>query len=419
MEGLEFNRRLSIDEIDENLSVDRKNLKGNETSQILPKNNNESPSSTFLSKKVFIYTDLRNRSQTISEFRSGKFAPKRPVKGTKIMYELITIGSKIKSKSHHNSHDEKRDIKIRETNNIIDKNGVTVYTESSSSHGYALSSAEKKKKNHRVDSGNNFGNYFAEIEWPGGRKTRTEKITISRESGEQFSLLDVLFGDFNERSDLGVQYNIINFMRGKPKKPFNRWISFASPPDKISSGRSQEYYTIAKERITFTPLRYFSDVSKVMKYKIENFEKVLKSYSSDEIKTLQNKLKNVLSGNKIIDSTETATTQEIGKIVVNENPYEIRPIINRSIANLKYKRYGEGPSWYSIGRSTATEISAKRYNSIDHLPAYIIELVDLQCPTFIKDSSVLLSEFRSESDLLDNYKPWYSGFTRIFKRKRN
>ena len=419
MEGLEFNRRLSIDEIDENLSVDRKNLKGNETSQILPKNNNESPSSTFLSKKVFIYTDLRNRSQTISEFRSGKFAPKRPVKGTKIMYELITIGSKIKSKSHHNSHDEKRDIKIRETNNIIDKNGVTVYTDSNSSHGYALSSAEKKKKNHRVDSGNNFGNYFAEIEWPGGRKTRTEKITISRESGEQFSLLDVLFGDFNERSDLGVQYNIINFMRGKPKKPFNRWISFASPPDKISSGRSQEYYTIARERIIFTPAQFFSDVSKVMKYKIDNLKYDGKSFSFDELKRLNNKLKNILSGHKIIHSSDTAITQEIEKIEIYENPSKIRPIINRSVANLKYKRYGEGPSWYSIGRSTATEISAKRYNSIKHVPAYIIELVDLECPTFIGNSSVLLAEFKSQSDLLDNYKPWYSGFGQMFRKKRN
>ena len=413
MEGLEFNRRLSTDEIDGNISVDRSNLKGNETSQNLSKDSNGSPSSTFLSKKVFIYTDLRNRSQTISEFRSGKFAPNRPVKGTKIMYELITVGSNIKSKSHHNSHDEKR------VNDMIDKNGLTVYNDSTSSHRHALSSAEKKMKRQRFDPGNKFGNYFAEIEWPGGRKTRTEKITISRESGEQFSLLDVLFGDFNERSDLGVQYNIINFMRGKPKKPFNRWISFASPPDKISSGRSQEYYTIARERIIFTPAQFFSDVSKVMKYKIDNLKYDGKSFSFDELKRLNNKLKNILSGHKIIHSSDTAITQEIEKIEIYENPSKIRPIINRSVANLKYKRYGEGPSWYSIGRSTATEISAKRYNSIKHVPAYIIELVDLECPTFIGNSSVLLAEFKSQSDLLDNYKPWYSGFGQIFRKKRN
>ena len=425
LEGLEFNRRLTIDELNEDTFGERNSMSGNGTSQVsLERKNDKQPSSTFISKKVFIYTDLRNRSEIISQFRSGKFAPQRPVAGTKIMYELITIGPKMKSGRYLNSFEVKNNIKIKGKKNIIDENKMrdSTSTTITKNHENNFSTTTKKRQNRKSNSNNNFGNYFAEIEWPGGRKTRTEKISVSRDSGGQFSLLDVLFGDFTERSELGVQYNVINFMRGKPKKPFNKWISFASPPDKISSGRSQEYYTIAKERITFTPIQYLSDVSKFMMYKMKNVENIIRMTSLNEINSeFYHKLKNILSKRKNDDSFTSIIVEndqnDIDKF--DDISYQIRPIINHSVANLKYKRYGEGPSWYSVGRPTATEITGKRYNSINHLPLYIVELVNQQCPTFIESSAPFLNDFRSQTDLLDSYKPWYSSITKKIRNKKN
>jgi hypothetical protein len=221
IEGLEFNRRLTADELNE--TDDINNL--NNTTQIRTKKSKtkKTSSTSYLSKKIFFYTDLNNRTEIISSFRSGKFAPKRPVEGSRILNQLITIDKKITNNDNFKIND-----KNSSTNNV--KKNDNIQTKNSNSI------LKQKQK---------FGKFIAEIEFPNGRLLKTEKISITRNKVVSFSLLDVLFSsNFNE---LGVQYDIINFVRGKAKKPFNKWISFASNSD--TSGRSQEYYTLSKEKI--------------------------------------------------------------------------------------------------------------------------------------------------------------------------
>ena len=385
----------------------------NETSYIPAKSRRKTghkdPSSTFVSKKVFIYTDVNNRTEIISRFRAGKFAPKRPVNGVKIMHELVTIGSKIRnidvSEPPVNSKGVNNKAKLEEGE--IEEINVTP-------------AIRNRRKIHQQPK--KVGNLYAEIEWPGGRRTRTEKISITRESGAPFSILDVLFGDFNDRKELGVQYNVINFMRGKPKKPFNRWVSFASPPDNVASGRSQEYYALSNDRIRFTPVDCLTDISKYLSYKMKKAQ----------LKIMPKKSLNLL--NRATAAQDTATPQiddrktsgqSSTSLIEGEEELEsavpvIRPLMHPGVAIMKYKRYGECPSWYSVGRSSASEILATRYNSAKHIPPHIVALINQSCPGFLDTrSNTILAEFRSQQDLLEKYRPWYSFVTRRFQRKKS
>lgn len=407
VEGLEFNRRLSLEEVEDFEASRNRNGTYNIPANSLKKKDRKNPSSTFISKKVFIYTDVVNRTEIISRFRAGKFAPKRPVNGVKTMYELVTVGSKIKNS-------ESVEPTIDGASSSMDVNNVDGIKDDS----IVTSSKKSRRKIHEQPK--KLGNIYAEIEWPGGRKTRTEKISITRESGSPFSILDVLFGDFNDRKELGVQYNVINFMRGKPKKPFNRWVSFASPPDNVASGRSQEYYVLSHDRIRFTPVDCLTDISNYLSFKMKKAQQ----------KYLPKKNVNLVP--------TTATTQSdngnlVGERVTNEIELEgegegesesvapaVRPLMYPGVAIMKYKRYGECPSWYSVGRSSASEILGTRYNSAKHIPPHIVSLVNQRCPEFLETrSDSILDDFRSQKDLLEKYRPWYSFVTRRFQRKKS
>lgn len=398
VEGLEFNRRLSLGEV-EDFEASR-----NETSYIPATSQKtayrKNPSSTFVSKKVFIYTDVNNRSEIISRFRAGKFAPKRPVNGVKIMHELVTIGSKIKDGDAVEPPVDSSSIKA-----IVEDGRIEDIVVAPLKKGRRKIHEQQKKP----------GNLYAEIEWPGGRRTRTEKVSITRESGSPFSILDVLFGDFNDRKELGVQYNVINFMRGKPKKPFNRWVSFARAPDNVASGRSQEYYALSYDRIRFTPADCLTDISKYLSFKVKEAQ----------VKIMPKKSFNLL--NRVTSAQETAAIQseEMSSEVIGVEEElkavvpAVRPLMHPSVAIMRYKRYGECPSWYSVGRSSASEILATRYNSARHLPPHIIALISQRCPEFLDTrSNTILDEFRDQQDLLEKYRPWYSFVTRRFQRKK-
>lgn len=376
----------------------------------------KNPSSSFISKKVFIYTDLRNRSEIITRFRSGKFAPKRPVNGVKVMYELITIGTKPVDGDSNKAN------RVRDE----DTRAVTAAGFDQTTDIKSTSSTSTNKKN--VKPSKSGGNFFAQIEWPGGRKTHTNKITINRDSGEPFSILDVLFGDFNDRNELGVQYNVINFMRGKPVKPFNKWISFASPPDNVASGRSQEYYTISNERVKINPLNFFNDVTRsvvqTLKLKSKHYvSKLSKLKNKNDIKTVntQNNQGSVGAVERELDTEDGKDSMELDpepELEVGSDSTVIRPLMNRGVAVMKYKRYGECPSWYSVGRSSASEIRATRYNSINHVPAYVLALLSQNYPSFLESkSNNILDNFFKEKDLLEKYRPWYYFISRRFQEK--
>lgn len=380
----------------------------------------KNPSSTFISKKVFIYTDLRNRSEIITRFRSGKFAPKRPVNGVKVMYELITIGTK------PTDEDSNKANRVRDE----DTRTVTAAGSDQTTDIKSTTSTSTNKKN--MEPSKSGGNFFAQIEWPGGRKTHTNKITINRDSGEPFSILDVLFGDFNDRNELGVQYNVINFMRGKPVKPFNKWISFASPPDNVASGRSQEYYTISNERVKVNPVNFFNDVTKsvVQTLKLKSMHYVSKlsklknknKYNMETVNT-QNNQESVTAVNRELDTEDGKDSKELDlepelRLGLEPDSRVIRPLINRGVAVMKYKRYGECPSWYSVGRSSASEIRATRYNSINHVPAYVLALLSQNHPSFLEsNSNNILDNFFKEKDLLEKYRPWYYFISKRFQEK--
>lgn len=411
MEGLECNRRLSLTEFD-NLKI-----RSNETSDqpLTTKNNprDKRPSSTFVSKKVFVYTDLRNRSDIITKFRSGKFAPKRPVNAVKVVYELITVGTKVTDDDGNLIIDE-REPKIKRQNKA---SGIEQMNdlENPGSIESTPSTAINKEK---VKSKKSGGNFYAQIEWPGGRKTITNKITINRDTGAPFSILDVLFGDFNDRNELGVQYNVINFMRGKPVKPFNKWISFASPPDNVASGRSQEYYTISNERVRITPLNFINDVTGSV---VQNLKLKTKHYAS-KISMPKLKMKADEEAVNAVNSQESVTVRnsevdtEDGEL--DPDSRVIRPLMSRGVAVMKYRRYGECPSWYSVGRSSASEIQATRYNSIDHVPAYAVSLLSSNCPSFLKtNSNSILENFFEAEDLLEKFRPWYYFISKRFHAK--
>ena len=230
--------------------------------------------------------------------------------------------------------------------------------------------------------------------------------------------MDVLFGDFNQRKELGVQYNVINFMRGKPRKPFNRWISFASPPDNLGSGRSQEYYTISKERIRLTPFDFMSDIGRALKSKIKSVGitgvRNLKGSRSISENPDNNAVRKTT--NQITDEEEEGDNNEKTSLL---NSY-IRPFIYPGVASIRYKRYGECPSWYSIGRSSASEITGTRYNSAKYIPPQVIQLISQKCPEFLlPNTKHLMDEFLLQTDLLVKYRPWHHFMTNRFRRKED
>ena len=332
------------------------------------------------------------------------------------MYELITIGTKPVD-GDSNKANRVRD----EDTRTVTAAGFDQTTDIKSTS----STSTNKKNMEPLKSG---GNFFAQIEWPGGRKTHTNKITINRDSGEPFSILDVLFGDFNDRNELGVQYNVINFMRGKPVKPFNKWISFASPPDNVASGRSQEYYTISNERVKINPLNFFNDVTRsvvqTLKLKSKHYvSKLSKLKNKNDIKTVntQNNQGSVGAVERELDTEDGKDSMELDpepELEVGSDSTVIRPLMNRGVAVMKYKRYGECPSWYSVGRSSASEIRATRYNSINHVPAYVLALLSQNYPSFLESkSNNILDNFFKEKDLLEKYRPWYYFISRRFQEK--
>ena len=208
IEGLELTRRLSP-------------LEMNITS--LHINNNSVTSSSFLSRKVFVYTELQNRSVAVTKFRSGKHAPLRPLTPAREIFERVTIGP-------FDANNGRRSRSTSTTNDTMMGSTVRVPRPSTA-----------------VPSRTDFGRYIAEVELSGGRQLRTDKLSIScQHDGLTSSTLMNVMHRFmtGTKGQYGMQYNVVNFVRGRPKKLTNKWISFASPSDLITSGRSQEYYTV-------------------------------------------------------------------------------------------------------------------------------------------------------------------------------
>jgi hypothetical protein len=321
---LEFNRRLS----EEDIKLEERKDNSNSTEVQKKRGSIDNiPSNSYLSKKIFIYTNTDNRSEILSNFRSGKFAPKRPLNAIKVMHELVTVGRTLSTSPKTNLQNDK-------------KNDNDDFKKASKKDD------KKEKKN----------NFYAEIEWPGGRKTRTEKISIRRDNTAPFSILNIIFDDSRDRKELGVQYNLVNFMRGKPKKPFNRWVSLASPPDSVASGRSQEYYSISKEKKKFSIDLFFSGLSneflgqanqlenfaRKVVGKIEGLQGSRITSTIDTVDNGNNSRSKIINGNsnklkkvKSIEGNEEEEEEERERKNLFKKPI---PLNYPGIAVIKYKR---------------------------------------------------------------------------------
>jgi hypothetical protein len=159
----------------------------------------------------------------MTKFRSGKHAPLRPLNPTREIFERVTVGQ----------FDAINGNRVTTRGNINDTTMSNTIEEIPSS----------PLGRPRTD----FGRYIAEVELSGGRHLRTDKLSISRQHDglTSSSLMNIMHRFLTgTKGQYGMQYNVVNFVRGRPKKFTNKWISFASPSDLITSGRSQEYYTV-------------------------------------------------------------------------------------------------------------------------------------------------------------------------------
>ena len=105
--------------------------------------------------------------------------------------------------------------------------------------------------------------------------------------------------------------------------------------------------------------------------------------------------------------------------------YQLHSIKNYGqslIGRMKYRRFGECPSWYSVGKSSSVELQGECYRSLKRVPKETWNLFttsfgdDLSVSTFLKtllssskkEKRALLKSFSEQEDILDRYKPWYS-----------
>ena len=81
-----------------------------------------------------------------------------------------------------------------------------------------------------------------------------------------------------------------------------------------------------------------------------------------------------------------------------------------SSATVDYKRYGEGPPWFSPGRLCLIELKGTRHRSLKSVPKSIVSLVEQWAPEFLSKEKF---DFYSQKDLLSDFRPWYYRLIKI------
>lgn len=295
IEGIEYiaNIHNELDDDDEYLQNNHEKLT---LMQLGNKNNTEMENlyiKSYLSKKIFIYTPLDNRTTSLDTFRVRPAAPKRKIKQVyKEMNELISM-----------------------TPSRDSKNSFSVI-----------------------------------IQWPKGRTSSTQKLKIITDDMYRDSKSTSLSNDKKiSNKQHSSRLELTNFiLGGVPKgkrRAWNKWISFSSPSSDIL-GKSQEYYSIypINERLSFQSI----------------FQKL-----------------------------------RLGKVLPR--------------VLMLYRRYGEGPSWYSLGRPSLTEIQGYRYDSLQDTPNHVHKLIENTLKSQWNNGNQFLNyeDFDQQLDLFDKYKPWY------------
>jgi hypothetical protein len=311
---------------------------------------------SYLVKKAFIYTEVANRTKAVTGFRVRPQAPLRAVEPAKQFTELVTISCR---------PGDKRQIAV---------------AASGATQGAVTGDDE----------------YTAVIQWPGGRTVGTRKIKLSstlyptQQSQSQQErtnraphITPLKWAASYLASDkpgTPHRYDVISFISGGSgiKKLVPKWISFA-PSDTDNRGRSQEYYSLS-----MSPRNKWAGVlGAIPVVALAKFtQKAVTSISSS-------------GGNHVGHSTDDADSNK-GSIGA------------KGAVTMQYKRYGECPPWYSVGRFCSTELTATRYSTVQALPSDVRLLVERECPGFFTRSNLpTLASLSTDIDLLKKFKPWY------------
>jgi len=245
------------------------------------------------------------------------------------------------------------------------------------------------------------GGTAVDIEMPSGRFMTTNKVSIM-EAGSSFDRL------------LGRQkLDIVHFMSAARRQNVRKWISFG-PGSDTSSGRSQEYYT------------------------------------------MQAKSGVVAAFDNFLYQTQVAASRRLPKVgnliaprVGNRNSSVPLPVSSSQLppgaqVTMAYRRYGECPSWFSVGRSCVIEVKAGRYplprgyfsrnkfslasseRSLLRLPSHVIDLLasidsHAQKVAVVETNSsptpLTMKWFRDQDDPLSSFRPWHS-YLNPFRREQ-
>ena len=441
IEGIEMTRLLNpSEEVSTNESGLEENRDGRASSRPISTDKQAPFTRSYITKKMFAYVDINNRSTLMDEYRVRAGSPRRKVSPVKIMAEQVTLS---------------------------------------------------------LDA---MGRICARITWPGGRNIWSHKLSIVESaSSSSFASIDKLLGI--------SQYEVTAFVGSNRRKPVRKWISFGPSQHGSGSGHSQEYYSIRRSSvlpISLSAVPIFLQLAlrgKSMRSMINmRARSGTKAHSmagssssataSSSISSSPNSspsssggqndsdgpIASDRKGDRITrvskDSTQQASavaadahiaTSRVslgssGGLLRRQQEQEVQEQQHRwggmvqPQVVMEYKRYGEAPPWYAVGRHCVTEIRALRYPSATCLPPHAKKLFEQIDPDFLRTTGHIASSstsagatsaryssnirkdlrkakggrggggggaerlrsqplslewFNTQRDLLDNYPPWY------------
>jgi hypothetical protein len=79
----------------------------------------------------------------------------------------------------------------------------------------------------------------------------------------------------------------------------------------------------------------------------------------------------------------------------------------------EYRRFGECPPWFSLGRGCSTELQLRKLKSLEHLDKSVLTHIKNECADF-SSVPVSIEEFQELPDTTTAYQPW---FKRLMRRR--
>jgi hypothetical protein len=268
---------------------------------------------SFLSSKLFAYTDLQNRTKPVTLFRVQPAAPARPVNPLSELNSIVTLGYRRRGASQEDSAD---DVKGKGKGN---REGIV------------------QRRRAPFD-------FFSVVRWPSGRAIHTNKIDIapagsndvmgSRRVSDRRGI-DVIHYINGISASKNVSMSTKNLggeaalgaQQKKGKFNWKKWVTFSGSGSQPWHGKSQEYYTIS-------------------------------------------------AGGRRGEGGRRGGF--LGLTRGNSDSAGSKP----PLATMHYKRFGEGPEWYAMGRPCSTELYAYKYASMQDVPVSPRAMLAELCPTF-------------------------------------